>query len=247
MTSKDHILGASQSFPKTIAALAYAERLHAGQRRQADGAPFILHPLEVCCLLYHTGAPDHVIAAGVLRRHDREDQRQCRRPQDALRFDDRDASARRQRGPAHPRLRATQSGITRAGRRRWPGDADGVRGRQDLKGSRTEPREGADSSIASATSRGQRQRDRKLAHYRRCRSVEQPLTTRRSSHSYGQNRDPPGISKWPGRTSRRRTSLAQGEIRWDLVTEGPRLLVEDDGEPGVATSDTTHITIPGWS
>ena len=66
MTLKDHILGASQSFPKTLAALEYAERLHAGQRRQADGAPFILHPLEVCCLLYHAGAPDHVIAAGVL-------------------------------------------------------------------------------------------------------------------------------------------------------------------------------------
>ena len=66
MTLKDHILGASQSFPKTLAALEYAERLHAGQRRQADGAPFILHPLEVVGLLYHAGAPDHVIAAGVL-------------------------------------------------------------------------------------------------------------------------------------------------------------------------------------
>jgi (p)ppGpp synthase/HD superfamily hydrolase len=49
-----------------MAALAHAERRHAGQRRQADGAPFILHPLEVCCLLYDTGAPDHVIAAGVV-------------------------------------------------------------------------------------------------------------------------------------------------------------------------------------
>jgi (p)ppGpp synthase/HD superfamily hydrolase len=66
MTRRRRNPGASQSFPKTLAALAYAERLHAGQRRRADGAPFILHPLEVCCLLYHAGAPDHVIAAGVL-------------------------------------------------------------------------------------------------------------------------------------------------------------------------------------
>jgi (p)ppGpp synthase/HD superfamily hydrolase len=44
----------------------YAQRAHAGQRREIDGAPFILHPLEVARLLYEHGAPDHVIAAGVL-------------------------------------------------------------------------------------------------------------------------------------------------------------------------------------
>lgn len=52
--------------PKTRAALAYAEELHAGQRRKVDGAPFIEHPAEVAWLLYRAGAPDHVIAAGVL-------------------------------------------------------------------------------------------------------------------------------------------------------------------------------------
>ncbi len=52
--------------PLTSQALAYAERVHAGQRRRADGAPFIVHPVEVACLLYDAGAPDHVIAAGVL-------------------------------------------------------------------------------------------------------------------------------------------------------------------------------------
>ena len=57
---------ASQSFPKTMAPLAHAKRRHAGQRRQADGPPFILYELDVCCLLYDTGAPDDVIAAGVL-------------------------------------------------------------------------------------------------------------------------------------------------------------------------------------
>jgi (p)ppGpp synthase/HD superfamily hydrolase len=51
--------------PRTQAAIAYAERMHAGQRR-GDGSPFILHPLEVASLLAHAGAPDHLIAAGVM-------------------------------------------------------------------------------------------------------------------------------------------------------------------------------------
>jgi GTP diphosphokinase / guanosine-3',5'-bis(diphosphate) 3'-diphosphatase len=45
--------------------MAFAERSHAGQQL-ADGAPFILHPLEVGWLLYRSGAPDDLIAAGVL-------------------------------------------------------------------------------------------------------------------------------------------------------------------------------------
>ncbi len=52
--------------PKTQAALEYATRVHDGQRRKADGAPFIAHPLEVVSLLYYAGAPDYVIAAGAL-------------------------------------------------------------------------------------------------------------------------------------------------------------------------------------
>ena len=52
--------------PKTKSALAYAERLHDGQRRAADGAPFIVHPIEVAMLLYESGAADDVIAAGAL-------------------------------------------------------------------------------------------------------------------------------------------------------------------------------------
>ena len=54
------------ALPKTEKALAYAERIHAGQLRQVDGAPFILHPIEVASLLYYAGAEDHVIAAGAL-------------------------------------------------------------------------------------------------------------------------------------------------------------------------------------
>jgi (p)ppGpp synthase/HD superfamily hydrolase len=52
--------------PRTRAALAFAAEQHAGQRREADGAPFIAHPIEVGSLLYEAGAADDVIAAGVL-------------------------------------------------------------------------------------------------------------------------------------------------------------------------------------
>jgi (p)ppGpp synthase/HD superfamily hydrolase len=66
VTPDRRVSEASQGFAKTLAALVYAEQLHAGQRREADGAPFILHLIEVCCLLDHARATDHVIAAGVL-------------------------------------------------------------------------------------------------------------------------------------------------------------------------------------
>jgi (p)ppGpp synthase/HD superfamily hydrolase len=52
--------------PKAHAAVAYAKRAHEGQRRQSDGALFVVHPLEVATLLYYAGSPDHLIAAGVL-------------------------------------------------------------------------------------------------------------------------------------------------------------------------------------
>jgi (p)ppGpp synthase/HD superfamily hydrolase len=52
--------------PQTRAAVAYARDAHEGQRRKVDDAPFIAHPLEVASLLYYAGAPDHVIAAGIL-------------------------------------------------------------------------------------------------------------------------------------------------------------------------------------
>jgi (p)ppGpp synthase/HD superfamily hydrolase len=52
--------------PRSCSALAYAEEQHAGQLRKADGAPFIVHPIEVASLLYDAGAGDDVIAAGLL-------------------------------------------------------------------------------------------------------------------------------------------------------------------------------------
>jgi (p)ppGpp synthase/HD superfamily hydrolase len=58
--------GFVSGLPKSEAALEYARRVHAGQRRHLDGAPFIEHPLEVAAILHDAGAPDHVIAAGIL-------------------------------------------------------------------------------------------------------------------------------------------------------------------------------------
>jgi (p)ppGpp synthase/HD superfamily hydrolase len=52
--------------PQTAEAVGFARAKHAGQVRQADGAPFIQHPLEVAVLLYEDGARDEVIAAGAL-------------------------------------------------------------------------------------------------------------------------------------------------------------------------------------
>ena len=52
--------------PLTRSALDFATRRHAGQRREADGAPYVMHPFEVATLLYDAGYPDHVVAAGVL-------------------------------------------------------------------------------------------------------------------------------------------------------------------------------------
>jgi (p)ppGpp synthase/HD superfamily hydrolase len=52
--------------PITRLALSFAADHHAGQRRDTDGAPFILHPLEVAQLLRGRGYPDRVVAAGVL-------------------------------------------------------------------------------------------------------------------------------------------------------------------------------------
>jgi (p)ppGpp synthase/HD superfamily hydrolase len=61
-----HVPFVGPGLHQTLAALAYAVEQHAGQRRSADGAPFVLHPIEVATLLADAGAPDHVIAAGLL-------------------------------------------------------------------------------------------------------------------------------------------------------------------------------------
>ena len=52
--------------PLVSAALAWAARMHLGQSRDVDDAPFILHPVEVAALLSGRGWDEHVIAAGLL-------------------------------------------------------------------------------------------------------------------------------------------------------------------------------------
>jgi (p)ppGpp synthase/HD superfamily hydrolase len=55
-----------QELPVTRRALVFAAERHRGQRREADDAAFILHPLEVAQLLRGRDYPDAVVAAGVL-------------------------------------------------------------------------------------------------------------------------------------------------------------------------------------
>jgi (p)ppGpp synthase/HD superfamily hydrolase len=52
--------------PVTRRALEFAAARHGDQERDADRAPFILHPLEVAHLLHGRSCPDEVVAAGVL-------------------------------------------------------------------------------------------------------------------------------------------------------------------------------------
>ncbi len=55
-----------RGLPLTQAAIEYARSRHGDQRRDADGAPFLVHLLEVASLLERSGYPDHVVAAAVL-------------------------------------------------------------------------------------------------------------------------------------------------------------------------------------
>jgi (p)ppGpp synthase/HD superfamily hydrolase len=66
VTSERNLAPFGPELPKARAAFAYAELRHHGQRRKSDGAPFILHPLEVARLLRDAGARDELVAAGVL-------------------------------------------------------------------------------------------------------------------------------------------------------------------------------------
>lgn len=67
-TPADHMRGSdfTRNLPRTRDALAFAAERHAGQRREVDDAPFVVHPLEVARLIHEAGYPDRVVAAGVL-------------------------------------------------------------------------------------------------------------------------------------------------------------------------------------
>ena len=55
-----------QSSALVRSACAFAELVHAGQRRESDAAPFMRHPSEVAQLLRDAGCSDVVVAAGLL-------------------------------------------------------------------------------------------------------------------------------------------------------------------------------------
>lgn len=58
--------GFVDDLPLTREAIAFAQEHHRYQRRAADGAPFLLHPLEVSSTLKRCDCPDYVVAAAVL-------------------------------------------------------------------------------------------------------------------------------------------------------------------------------------
>jgi len=55
-----------EELPLAQEAIDFARSRHEGQRRDADDAPFVVHPLEVAILLRDAGYPDHVVATGAL-------------------------------------------------------------------------------------------------------------------------------------------------------------------------------------
>lgn len=164
-------------FPKSLAALAYAQRLHAAQRREADGAPFILHPLEVCCLLYHAGAADHVIAAGVL--HDTIEKSEATAIDLGMRFGSSIATlvlalTEDERITGYERRKAAlREQVANAGHEAlMVFAADKISNARELRLASERTRQ---SGLQPAI--GRTERDRKLDHYRRCLDLlEQRLT-----------------------------------------------------------------------
>ena len=54
------------SLPLAAEAFEFTAERHAGQVREGDAAPFLLHPLEVGALLHVFRYPERVVAAGLL-------------------------------------------------------------------------------------------------------------------------------------------------------------------------------------
>lgn len=62
----DHELSFTHDLPLTQKAVRFALDRHAGQIRDADHAPFVIHPLEAASMVERSGHPDQVVAAAVL-------------------------------------------------------------------------------------------------------------------------------------------------------------------------------------
>lgn len=65
-SGSDEELSFTSDLPLTRAAVVFARERHAGQVRDADHAPFVIHPLEAASMVERSGYPDHVVAAAVL-------------------------------------------------------------------------------------------------------------------------------------------------------------------------------------
>lgn len=74
----------ARDLPLTRAAVAFAREHHGAQVRDADRAPFLVHPLEVASYMERSGYPDHVVAAAVL--HDVLEDTDARRDELEARF-----------------------------------------------------------------------------------------------------------------------------------------------------------------
>ena len=62
----EHQLSFTHHLPLSQAAVAFARERHGGQVRDADRAPFVIHPLEAASMVERSGYPDRVVAAAVL-------------------------------------------------------------------------------------------------------------------------------------------------------------------------------------
>jgi (p)ppGpp synthase/HD superfamily hydrolase len=63
---EDELAAFVSGLPISTRAAACAIDAHAGQTRQSDGAPFVVHPFEVAMVLHAAGYRDEVVAAALL-------------------------------------------------------------------------------------------------------------------------------------------------------------------------------------
>src|SRR5689334_24640758 len=66
VTADGDLVAFVADLPLSSRAAAWAAAAHAEQTRHVDGAPFVVHPLEVALLVHGAGYPDEVVAAGLL-------------------------------------------------------------------------------------------------------------------------------------------------------------------------------------
>ncbi len=168
--------------PRTRAALAYAEQQHAGQLRKVDNAPFIEHPIEVGSLLFDAGAPDEVIAAGIL--HDTIEKTSADPAELCRRFGSRVAAlvAAVTEDKRIPGYAARKAALRRQAEAAGP-DALMVFAADKVSKVRELSVEPIGSQAAQLAATASRTRQRRLAHYRHClellerHAADSPLVT----------------------------------------------------------------------